>query len=224
MSTTVLTDTDIRVRDSVMKQLEWDPGIDASAIAVAARQSVVTLTGYVDTYSAKLAAERIAKSVRGVRGVANEIEVRARHDVTDASLAENVVRSLELRSTIPGNVQAVVHNGHVTLTGTVDWLFQKQEAEKGVRHVRGVRGLFNHIEVKPRAAEKDVRHRIVEALHRNADLDARHVTVSVEGHVATLTGHVGSFVQYEAAARAAGSAPGITRVENRLDIKQPSFD
>jgi osmotically-inducible protein OsmY len=184
----------------------------------------VTLTGYVDTYSDKLAAERVAKGVRGVRGVANEIEVRARHDVTDAGLATDVVGSLNLRSTVPASVQAVVHNGYVTLTGSVDWLFQKQEAEKGVRHVRGVRGVFNHIEVKPRATEKDVRHRIVEALHRTADLDARHVTVTVEGNVATLTGHVGSFVQYEAAVRAAGSAPGIVRVENRLNIRQPSFD
>lgn len=218
MTTAALTDADVRVRDSVMKQLEWDPGVDASAIGVTARNSVVTLTGYVATYSDKLAAERIAKRVKGVRGVDNEIEVRARQDITDADLARNVVRALELRSTIPANVQAVVHDGYVTLTGTVDWLFQKQEAEKGVRHVRSVRGIFNHVEVKPRATEKDVRHRIVEALHRNADLDARHVSVAIDGNVATLTGRVGSFVQYEAAARAAASAPGVTRVENRLQI------
>jgi osmotically-inducible protein OsmY len=219
MTTASLTDTDLHVRDSVVKQLEWDPAVDASAIGVTAKDRVVTLTGYVDTYSDKLAAERIAKRVRGVRGVSNEIEVRARQEITDADLARDVVRSLELRSTVPSTVQAVVHDGYVTLTGSVDWLLQKQEAEKGVRHVRGVRGVFNHVEVKPRATEKDIRHRIVEALHRNADVDARHVNITIEQNVATLTGRVGSFVQFEAAGRAAASAPGITRVHNRLQIR-----
>jgi osmotically-inducible protein OsmY len=218
MSTATLSDTDVSVRDAVVTQLDWDPEIDASAVGVAARGGVVTLTGYVGTYSEKLVAERIAKRVRGVRGVANEIEVKLRQDITDPDLARDVVRALSLRSTIPPSVQAVVHNGHVTLTGLVDWLFQKEEAEKAVRHVRGVRGVFNHIDVKARATEKDVRHRIVEALHRNADVDARHVTVAIDGGVATLRGRVGSFMQYEAAARAAASAPGITSVDNQLQI------
>jgi osmotically-inducible protein OsmY len=223
MTTATLTDRDLRVRDAVVKQLEWDPRVDASAIGVAARDNVVTLTGYVDTYIDKLGAERIAKGVRGVRGVANDIEVRARQDVTDADLARDVIRSLELRSLVPATVQAVVHDGRVTLTGAVDWLFQKHEAEKAVRHVRGVRGIFNHVEIKPRPTQKDVQHRIVEALHRNADLDARHITVTLEGSVATLTGRVGSFMQYDAAARAAASASGITRVDNRLQIR-PTLD
>jgi len=221
MTTATLTDTDLRVRDAVNRQLEWDPQVDASAIGVTAREGVVTLTGYVDTYSGKLAAERAAKRVRGVRGVANEIEVRLKQERTEPELARDVVRALELRSTIPASVQAVVHDGHVTLTGSVDWLFQKEEAEKAVRHLRGVRGIFNHIEVKPRATERDVRRRIVEALHRNADVNARNVTVTIEGHTAILTGQVGSYVQYEAAARAAASAPGITHVENRLQIGPP---
>jgi osmotically-inducible protein OsmY len=221
MSTAMLADTDVRVRDAVTRQLDWDPEIDASAVGVAARDGVVTLTGYVDTYSGKLTAERVAKRVKGVRGVANEIEVRLLHEVMDPDLARDAVRALELRSTIPASVQAIVHNGFVTLTGTVDWLFQKEEAEKAVRHVRGVRGVFDHIVVKPRATEKDVRHRIVEALHRNADLDARQVTVTIEGHTATLTGRVGSYVQYEAAAGAAASAPGVTHVENQLQIGAP---
>ena len=123
---------------------------------------------------------------------------------------------------IPESVQAVVHNGHVTLTGKVDWLYQKESAEKAVRHIRGVRGVSNHISVKSRAAVRDVRHRIVKALHQNADVDARHITVTVSGDTATLTGTVGTWLQPESAERAAASAPGIADVDNRIIVQ--SFD
>ena len=218
MTTATLTEADVRIRDAVVHQLDWDPEVDASAIGVSARDGVVALTGFVGTYSGKLAAEHAAKRVRGVRGVANDIEVRLLHEASDPDLARDVVHALQLRSTVPAGVQAVVHHGYVTLTGGVDWVFQKEEAEKAVRHVRGVKGVFNEIAVKARATERDVRHRIVAALHRTADLDAQHITLTVEGGVARLTGRVGSFVQYETAAQAAASAPGITRVENRLQI------
>ena len=218
MSISTLTETELRLRTEVVRQLDFDPEVDASAIGVSARDGVVTLTGFVPTYTDKLAAERIVKGVRGVRGVANDIEVRLRHEVTDPELAAEAVRALRLRSTVPAEVQVAVHGGYVTLTGAVTWLFQRQQAEHAVRHVRGVRGVFNHIVVRAGNAERDVRHRIVEALHRNADLDARHITVAVDGTVATLTGTVGSFAQYEAAGRAAGAAPGITEVDNRLEI------
>ena len=175
MSTASLTDTDVRVRDAVLKQLEWDPEVDASAIGVAAKDGAVTLTGYINSYAAKLAAERAAKRVRGVRAVANDIDVRLILERTDADIAADVVRVLELRSTIPAAVQAAVHNGRVTLTGRVDWIFQKREAEKALRHLRGVRGVLNHITVAPRAVAREVRHRIVEALHRNANIDAQNI-------------------------------------------------
>jgi osmotically-inducible protein OsmY len=112
-----------------------------------------------------------------------------------------------------------VHNGHVTLTGQVTWLFQKRDAEKAVRHIRGVREVVNYIAVAPQAMERDVRHRIVEALHRNANLDARHITVSVAGDKAILTGAVGSWLQRESAERAAANAPGISQVENRITVE-----
>ena len=115
----------------------------------------------------------------------------------------------KLRSTIPESVQAVVHNAHVTLTGKVDWFYQKESAEEAVRHIRGVRHVMNHITVAPRAAVRDVRHRIVKALHQDADLDARHITVTVSGDTATLTGAVGTWLQRESAERAAANAPGI---------------
>ena len=219
MTTATLTDADVRVRDGVMRQLDWDPEVDASAVGVAAKRGTVTLTGFIDTYSGKLAAERAAKRVHGVRAVANDIDVRLRLDRTDADIAQDAARALELRSTIPESVQAVVHNGHVTLTGKVAWLYQKETAERAVRHLRGVRGVLNHIAVAPMAAVGDVRHRIVKALHQNADVDARHVTVTVSGSTATLTGMVGTWLQRDSAERAAADAPGITHVANLITVQ-----
>jgi osmotically-inducible protein OsmY len=224
MSTASLTETDVRLRNAVVRQLDWDPEIDASAIGVTAKDGTVTLTGYIDSYSAKLAAERAAKRVRGVRAVANDIDVRLKLPRTDSDIAADVTKALELRSTIPNSVQAAVHSGHVTLTGEVEWLFQKRDAEEAVHHVRGVRHVLNHITVAPRAVERDVRHRIVEALHRNATIDARHVTVTVSGDKAVLTGQVGTWLQRESAERAAADAPGIAHVENRIEIEPTDAD
>jgi osmotically-inducible protein OsmY len=219
MTTAQLSDRDISMKEAVMRQLDWDPEVDSSAVGVAARNGTVTLTGYIDTYFGKLAAERAAKRVRGVRAVANDIEVRLKLGRVDADVAADICRALELRSTIPDTVQAAIHNGYVALTGRVEWMFQKREAEKAVRHIRGVRGVMNHITVAPRAVERDVRHRIVEALHRNANLDSRHITVGVVGSKVILTGTVGSWLQRESAERAAADAPGIAEVENKIAVE-----
>jgi osmotically-inducible protein OsmY len=221
MTTASLNHTDVRVRDEVMRQLDGDPEVDASAVGVAAKNGVVTLTGYMNTYSGKLAAERAAKRVRGVRAVANDIGVRPMLGRVDADIAADVARGLELHSTIPEGVQAAVHHGYVTLTGRVSWLYQKRQAEKAVRHVRGLRGVLNHIEVVPRAVERDERHRIVQALHPNAKINAHHVIVAVTDGVATLTGTVGSWLQRDAAERDTAAAPGIKHVENRLLVDVP---
>jgi osmotically-inducible protein OsmY len=207
------------MKDAVMRQLDWDPEVDATAIGVTAKDGAVTLTGYVGTYMGKLAAERAAKRVRGVRAVANDIEVRLKLDRVDADIAADVVRALELCSTVPDTVQATVHHGHVTLTGKVNWIFEKRQAEKVVRHVRGVRDVINYITIAPGAVARDVRHRIVEALHRNANLDSRNITVDVSGDVAILTGTVKTWLQRESAERAASDAPGISRVENRIAVE-----
>ena len=219
MSTGTLSDLDMRVREHVVHQLDWDPAVDASGIGVSARHGVVTLTGYIDTYSGKLAAERAAKRVRGVRGVANDLDVRLKIGRTDADIAQDAVRALELRGTVPATVQAVVHQAYITLTGRVGWLYQARDAEKAVSHIAGVRGVFNHIEVAAGSVARDVQHRIVQALHRNADLDARRVEVSVFGGLATLTGSVATWQQRETAERAAASAPGITCVENDIRVE-----
>jgi osmotically-inducible protein OsmY len=219
MSTGTLSDLDVRVRERVVHQLDWDPEVDASGIGVAASNGVVTLTGYVDTYSGKLAAERAAKRVRGVRAVANDLDVRLKIGRTDADIARDAARALELHGTIPATVQATVHAGHVTLTGKVGWLYQARDAEEAVRHISGVRGVFNHIEIAAGSVARDVRHRIVQALHRNADLDARQLEISVFGGLARLTGSVTTWQQRETAERAAANAPGITCVENEIRVE-----
>lgn len=222
MATATLVSDDLRLRNAVTHQLEWDPEVDASEIGVAARNGAVTLTGYIGTYSGKLAAERCAKSVRGVRAVANDIAVRLKLPRTDTDIARDAAFALNLRDAVPRAVQAAVHNGHITLTGSVDWMFQKTQAEKLVRHIPGVVGVVNHIEVMATAAGRDIEKRIVRALHLSADVNAKQIEVTVDGDIVTLTGTVGSWLQREAAERAAGSAPGITHVDNRIVIV-PAF-
>jgi osmotically-inducible protein OsmY len=218
MTTASITGTDIRVRGAVVRQLDWDPEVDASAIGVSASEGVVTLTGFVDSYAEKLAAERVAKLVRGVRGVANDITVRQMVDRTDADIAHDAIVCLKTRPDLD-TVQVAVHRGHITLTGQVVWLLQKEAAEHAVKHVRGLLGIFNHITIAPRAAQRDVQRRIVGAMHHHADLDARLITVTVRDNVVTLTGTVSTWLQRDAAERAAGSAPGIARVDNHIVVE-----
>jgi osmotically-inducible protein OsmY len=218
MSTASITGTDVRLRGAVVRELDWDPEVDAGAIGVSAKDGVVTLSGFIGTYAGKLAAERVAKRVRGVRAVANDIVVRLLVDRTDADVAHDAAQALKLRPAFAETVQAVVHKGHVTLTGTVEWLFQKQQAEEAVRHLRGVAGVLDHIEVARKSGVRDIQRRIVRALHVSTDLDARQISVTVHGDVVTLKGTVHSWMQREAAERAAASAPGIARVQNDLVV------
>jgi osmotically-inducible protein OsmY len=224
MTTTTLTETDVRVREEVRRQLDWDPDVDNSAIGVVAKNGVVTLTGFIDSYAGKLAAERAVKRVRGVRAVANDIKVRLKLGCTDEDIARDAARALELRIGVPESVQAVVHDGHVTLTGKVSWIAQRKNAEKAVAHIRGVRGVFNHIEVTPERTHQDVRRRIVEALHRQADVNARHISVGIAGDAVVLTGTVPVWSEREAAERAAADAPGIRWVDNRIVVEPSERD
>jgi osmotically-inducible protein OsmY len=219
MTTALLTEHDLRTRKFVTQQLEWDPAVDASAIGVAARDGAVTLTGYVNSYAEKLAAERAAKRVHGVRAVANDIEVRLTVGRTDADIAADVAIGLRIRSSIPQSVQAAVHHGHVTLTGTVAWLYQKTLAEKTAGRIAGVRHVVNRIAVLPRAGERDVKKRILQALHRLAEVDARRLTVNVADGVVHLSGTVQTWAERNAAADAAAAAAGIIMVDNQLVVE-----
>lgn len=223
MSTISLTAHDIIVRDAVLRQLEWDPEVDAAGIGATAHDGAVTLTGFIGSYAGKLAAERAAKRVRGVRAVANDIQVRLKLPRTDEEIAHDAARALASRVTLPQEVQATVHSGHVTLTGRVPWLFHRASAEDAVRHIAGVVSVTNRIDVVPGSTSRDVRHRITEALHRLADVNAKHVVVTLDGTEATLTGTVASWAQRDAAQYAAESAPGVSAVHNLIDVKPGDF-
>ena len=224
MSTATLTDKDLRLRDAVVQQLEWDPAVVASGIGVTARGGAVSLTGSINTYAGKLAAERAAKRVYGVRAVANDLEVKLAAGRTDPDIAADAATMLKLHHEVPDSVQATVHHGHVTLTGTVDWHYQRMQAEKAVRYIRGVRHVVDRMTVVPRAAGHDMRRRITQALYRNATLDAKHIDVTVTGSVVHLKGTATSWLQRDAAERAAYDAPGITLVDNQIVVDPPNDD
>src|SRR2546421_12572663 len=166
------------IRDSVLLELEWDPKITSRDIAVAVKDGVVTLSGFVPSYWEKDAAEKAAKRVYGVRGAANDIEVKLATTRTDPEIARDVVHELDSHVSIPADkIKVTVKNGWVTLEGTVDWKYQKSLAESAVKKLRGVIGVFNNIEVKPQVSSKDVKDKIDDALRRSADLDARRISV-----------------------------------------------
>ena len=223
MSVATLTQVDPKIREAVLHQLEWDPEVDASGIGITANDGAVTLSGFIDTYTGKLAAERAAKRVRGVRAVANELQVRVRFPRTDDQIAHDAARALSMRTGLPPSIQASVHHGHVTLTGTVATLFQREAADHAVRHINGVTGVVNRVVVTPLVAYRDLRHRIAAALHRIADVNARHITVTVKGSTVTLTGQVTSWAQRDAAEAAAAQAPGVTEVDNLIEVAPGAF-
>lgn len=205
-------------RDAVIQQLEWDSQVNPTDIGVAARGGVVTLTGVIDTYAGKLAAERAAKRVRGVRAVANDLQVRLRLTRTDTEIAADIDAALRMRAAIPDAVQAVVHQGHVTLTGVVPTYFLKALAAEAVRHISGVINVTNYVGVEAVATARDLRRMIVHALHRSAEIDARGVATTVNGSTVRLDGEVGSWAEVEAIEAAVAHAPGITQVDNHLTI------
>jgi len=214
-------DSDIK-RD-VEEELKWEPNVDATDIAVAVKNGVVTLTGFVRSYAHKLAAERATKSVAGVVGLANDIEVRL--PGADARPDPEIAREIaaELKLWLPyfaEHIKAVVKNGWVTLEGEVEWNYQRDHAERAVRWIKGVNGVSNLIRLKPRATPSptEIKHKIEEAFRRSALVDANRVTVEASGGEVMLRGTVRSWAERQEAERAAWAAPGVIRVDNRVTV------
>ena len=219
MAVSIRTDEAIQI--DVLEELKWDTRVRPNEIGVAAKDGIVTLTGWVDSYLKKMAAEEAAHHVPGAKAVVNEIEVRlpGSAERTDHDLAKAVLNALRWDAAIPtGKVDVTVSQGWVTLKGEVDYAFQKRDAERAVQHLAGVKGVSNLIVVKPQVFPSDLKQQIERALIRNAETDARNITVEVEGSKIILRGTVRSYAEKQAAEDTAWAAPGVTEVENRIVV------
>ena len=213
---------DRELRQNVIDELDFEPSIDSADIGVAAENGVITLTGHVPSYAQKMAAERAAWRVKGVKAIAQEIKVRIPGDKKrdDDEIAQRAVDILAWNSLIPRDaVHVRVQNGFVTLSGQLDWNFQRKAAEADIRKLTGVAGVINEITLKPAIQAVDVKQRITDALKRHAEIEARHIKVDVrDGDTVSLEGEVDNWDERQAVLNAAWSAPGVRSVDDRLRI------
>lgn len=219
MNTSKTIDDD-DLRCDVQDELDWDPAVPATQIGVAVTEHAVTLSGTVHSLAERLAAVKAARRVKGVHALVDEIVVvpAGGHGDNDQAIALNVERILETNSSVPSGIKATVRKGQVTLTGTVDFQYQKDAANRAVRYVKGVRWVNNDIEVDSHVAQGVVRSKIVSALHRNADLEASRIHVATTDHDVWLSGTARSFAERRQAEVAAWSAPGVRAVHNNIVV------
>ncbi|MGI5214554.1 BON domain-containing protein [Plantactinospora sp. CA-290183] len=223
MSTTTMVRSDVDIQRDLLAELEWEARVESGGIGVSVRSGIATLTGRVDSYAEKWAAERTAHRIRGVRALANDIEVRlpGAHERADPDIATAASRALEWDAFVPTDqVQVTVANGWVTLRGEVERGFERRAAERDVRRLTGVRGVTNLVAVRPvdGISPDEVRRDIRSALARTADVDAELIHVDVQGRTVVLSGEVRSWIERDGAERAAWGAPGVCEVEVRLTL------
>jgi osmotically-inducible protein OsmY len=213
--------TDAQLKKDVTAELAWDPAVNASAVGVAVKDGVVTLTGHLETFAEKAAVERALRRVAGVRAIALELDIRLApdHRRSDTDIANAAEYALRWNSVVAiDKIRLIVDKGWITLQGEVDWDFQRRSVEKAIRPLMGVVGISNEITLKPCAVPGDVTRRIGDALARQAEREAKHLDVRVEGSTVTLRGKVHSWQERDAAQGAAWAAPGVRTVINELTI------
>jgi osmotically-inducible protein OsmY len=213
--------SDSEIERDVKEELRWNPDLDATDIGVSVSKGVVALTGFVKSYSEKYEAEMAAKRVAGVVGVANDIEVRlpSVDERPDPDIARDAVSALKLQLPFSSeHIKVVVKNGWVTLEGQVEWQYQKNTAESAVRRIKGVKGVINSIVLKPQAEPAQIKNKIMDAFKRNAEVDANRIQIETDGGKVILKGTVRSWIEREEAERVAWSAPGVTKVEDRIVV------
>jgi osmotically-inducible protein OsmY len=209
------------IERDVKDELRWSPDLDPSDIAVTVKDGVVTLAGFVKSYSEKYEAENAAKRVAGVVAVANDLEVRlpSVDERPDPEIARDAVHAIKSQLPISSeNIKVIVKNGWITLEGEVEWQYQRNAAENAVRKIKGVKGVSNLILVKPHAQPNEIQKKIEEAFKRHAELDAKRIQVETHGSEVILKGTVRSWFEREEAERVAWSAPGVTKVEDRIVV------
>jgi osmotically-inducible protein OsmY len=216
------TKTESELRRDVERELEWDPSIDERRIGVSVVDGVVTLNGEVSSYAEKWRAERAVERVAGVRAIANDLVVKTAAERSDTDIAKAAADALERNVLLlSNNLKVRVQNGWVTLSGEVNWDYQRRAAERSIRDLAGVRGITNLITIRPRVEPDNLKQRIEETFKREAMLDAQNIQVEVNGSEVTLRGSVRTWLERREAEKAAWSAPGITKVHNLITIKEP---
>jgi osmotically-inducible protein OsmY len=214
--------TDAQIKLDVQDELDWEPSIDETKIGVAVDSGVVTLSGEVSSYAKKMAAEKAAKGVQGVKAVAEDIEVKYPSSLkkSDTEIAKAALNALKWHSSVPNDtVMVKVENGWVYLSGEAKWAYQKDSAKNAIKDLTGVRGVNNSIAIKQDAKPFEVKERIEKAFERSAEIDAKGIMVTTDGHTVTLSGKVHSIKEKEDAEKAAFKAPSVWEVKNNLRVQ-----
>ncbi|MDN8615203.1 BON domain-containing protein [Variovorax ginsengisoli] len=213
--------SDVQLKEDILAELKWDPIVNATDVGVIVKDGVVTLTGHLASFAEKYAAERAAQRIGGVKALAVEIEVRPpfAHKRTDAEIASAVDSAIQWNSLVPkGKVHPIVEKGWITLSGEVEWDYQRRAAEASLRNLLGVVGVTNLVKVKPKVDATGLGKKIQDALVRQATREARHIDISVDGGQVTLEGKVHSWAERKAAQGVAWAAPGVSSVINHLHV------
>ena len=213
--------TDLQLKQDIEAELRWDPKVNAAQIGVSVDKGAVSLLGAVDTYPEKWAAEDATKRVSGVRTVAQDLSVKilADHVRSDSDIAGAVQGALSWDVAVPRSVTAKVQQGSVTLEGEVIWNYQRDSAERSIRHLKGVVNVYNAITLKPLNTVAQVKEKIQAALQRQATEDTNSIHIDTKGSRVTLTGHASSWQSIEDAAHAAWAAPGVTQVIDQVKMQ-----